>query len=92
MSFVTRMMLGASLLRLLSLLKERTLSLSLSLSLSYIYTCGLSSFLKNVFILFLDLKKECALTKHRPLFSFSLSLRLFISLFESCLRDNNRDD
>ena len=65
---------------------------SLSLSLLYIYTCGLSSFLKNVFILFLDLKKECALTKHRPLFSFSLSLRLFISLFESCLRDNNRDD
>jgi hypothetical protein len=71
--------------------KERTLSLSLSLL--YIHTCGLSSFLKNVFILFLDLQKRVRVDQTPlPLFSLSLSLRLFTSLVESCLRDNNRDD
>ena len=83
MSFVTRMQ-GAFSLRLLSL--------SLSL---YIHTCGLSSFLKNVFILFLDLQKRVRVDQISSSFlSLSLSLRLFISLslVESCLRDNNRDD
>ena len=91
MSFVTRMQ-GAFSLRLLSL-KELSLSLSLSLSLLYIHTCGLSSFLKNVFILFLDLQKRVRVDQIPSSFlSLSLSASLHLSLFESCLRDNNRDD
>ena len=89
MSFVTRMQ-GAFSLRLLSL---KELSLSLSLSLLYIHTCGLSSFLKNVFILFLDLQKRVRVDQIPSSFlSLSLSASLHLSLFESCLRDNNRDD
>ena len=52
----------------------RLLSLSFSLSLiSHTHVVS-PSFLKNVFILFLDHEKECALTKHLFLFSLSLSL------------------
>lgn len=76
MSFVMRMR-GVTSLRLLSLLKERTLSLSLS----YIHTHVVSSsFLKNVFTLFLDLQKRARVDQISSSFlSLSLSASLHLS-------------
>ena len=88
MSFVTRMRGAFSPAASLS---QRKNSFSLSL-ISHTHVVS-SSFLKNVFILFLDLQKRVRVDQTPlPLFSLSLSLRLFTSLVESCLRDNNRDD
>jgi hypothetical protein len=87
MSVVTRTQRAFS-PRLLSR-TERTLSLSL---LIYTHMWSLLLFLKTSLFIFRSQKRVRVDQTPLPLFSLSLSLRLFTSLVESCLRDNNRDD